>query len=156
MHQNFQELLPPAAADWATGVRLIKIDEEDRNSIINRPGRSTYPKEKSVLTSGATPGYHTSRFVEGLLAQRIAPHVAINAAHYTTGLGEGTLESSGYRASASQIVCKRIEQFFGWGKTVGGLRKTRLRGVRHNKQLMCLTALAYNLVRLSRMCPATG
>ncbi|HSZ07557.1 MAG TPA: hypothetical protein VK794_03410 [Steroidobacteraceae bacterium] len=36
-------------------------------------------------------------------------------------LGEGTLESAGYRAS--QIVRKRIEQFFSWGKTVGGLRK---------------------------------
>src|ERR1035437_399275 len=103
---------------------------------------------------GGDQGYHTSRFVEGLLAQRIAPHVAINAAHYTTGLGEGTLESPGYRAS--QIVRKRIEQFFGWGKIVGGLRKTKLRGVRRNKQLMCLTGLAYNLVRISRMCPATG
>ena len=49
-----------------------------------------------------------------------------------------------------------IEQFFGWGKTVGGLRKTRLRGVRRNVQLMCLTGLAYNLVRISRMCPSTG
>ena len=108
-------------------------------------------RPKSV---GADKGYHTSRFVEGLLAQRIAAHVAINAAHYTTGLGRGTLESPGYRAS--QIVRKRIEQFFGWGKTVGGLRKTRLRGVRRNKQLMCLTGLAYNLIRISRMCPATG
>lgn len=43
---------------------------------------------------------------------------------------------------ASQIVRKRIEQFFGWSKTVGGLRKTRLRCVRRNKQLMCLTGLA--------------
>jgi hypothetical protein len=80
--------------------------------------------------------------------------VAFNAAHFSTGLGEGTLQSPGYRAS--QIVRKRIEQFFGWGKTVGGLRKTRLRGVRRNKQLMCLTGLAYNLVRVSRMCPTTG
>ena len=88
------------------------------------------------------------------VAQRIAPHVAINAAHYTTGPDRSTLDSPGYRAS--QIVRKRIEQFFGWGKTVGGLRKTRLRGVRRNKQLMCLTGLAYNLVRISRMCPTTG
>jgi hypothetical protein len=64
------------------------------------------------------------------------------------------LESPGYRAS--QIVRKRIEQFFGWAKTVGGLRKTKLRGVRRNKQLMCLTGLAYNLARLARMCPSTG
>jgi hypothetical protein len=92
----------------------------------------------------ADKGYHTSRFVDALLAQRIAPHVALNAAHFSTGLGKGTLESPGYRAS--QIVRKRIEQFFGWGKTVGGLRKTRLRGVRRNKQLMCLTGLGYNFI----------
>jgi hypothetical protein len=59
-------------------------------------------RPKSV---GGDKGYHTSRFVAGLLAQRIAPHVAINAAHFSTGLGEGTLKSPGYRAS--QIVRKR-------------------------------------------------
>ena len=105
-------------------------------------------RPKSV---GGDKGYHTSRFVEGLLAQHIAPHVAFNPSHFSTGLGEGTLESAGYRAS--QIVRKRIEQFFGWGKTVGGLRKTKLRGVRRNRNLMCLTGLVYNLVRISRMCP---
>ena len=99
-------------------------------------------------------GYHTSRFVDALLAKCIAPHVAINAAHDTTGPDRSTLDTPGYRAS--QIVRKRIEQFFGWGKTVGGLRKTRLRGVRRNVQLMCLNGLAYNLLRISRMCPTTG
>jgi hypothetical protein len=88
------------------------------------------------------------------MAQNIAPHVALNAAHFSTGLGEGTIKSRGYRTS--QIVRKRIEQFFGWGKVVGGLRKTKLRGLRRNQQLMCLTGLAYNLVRISRMCPTTG
>lgn len=87
-------------------------------------------------------------------AQRVAPHVALNATHYGTGPGPGIVDYPGYRAS--QIVRKRLEQFFGWGKTVGGLRKTRLRGVRRNRQLMCLTGLARNLVRVSRMCPTTG
>ena len=108
-------------------------------------------RPKSV---GGDKGYHTSRFVDGLLAQRIAPHLAINATHYSTGPDRRILNSRGYRAS--QIVRKRIEQYFGWGKTVGGLRKTRLRGVRGNAQLMWLTGSAYNLVRISRLCPATG
>jgi len=107
-------------------------------------------RPKSV---GGDKGYHTQRFVSGLLQKGTAAHVAYMEAR-NVGLGEGVLESSGYRAS--QIVRKRIEQFFGWGKTVGGLRKTRLRGVRRNKQLMCLTGLVYNLVRISRMCPTTG
>lgn len=88
-----------------------------------------------------------------MIAKRTAAHVACNAAH-TVGLGRGVLESRAYRAS--QIVRKRIEQFFGWGKTVGGLRKTRLRGVRRNMQLLYLTGAAYNLLRISRLSPATG
>ena len=55
MHPDTNSLLPPAAADLVTGVRLITIHDEDQNSLINRPARSTYPGKKSVLTSEATP-----------------------------------------------------------------------------------------------------
>jgi hypothetical protein len=56
-HQKSPELLPPAAADCATVVRLTKIHEEQKSSITNRSARSIYPKKKSVLTSEATsPG----------------------------------------------------------------------------------------------------
>ena len=58
------ELLPPAAADCAAGVRLLKIHEEEKTGIINRSARSTYRKKKSVLTTEATPDY------ELLLKQR--------------------------------------------------------------------------------------
>lgn len=102
---------------------------------------------------GADKGYHTRRFVGALLQQRTAAHVAYVEAR-NVGLGRGVLESHAYRSS--QIVRKRIEQFFGWSKTVGGLRKTRLKGVARNAQLMCLTGAAYNLLRISRLCPATG
>ncbi len=125
-------------------------ESEAALALVNRQRRKRL-RPKSV---GADKGYHTSRFVNGLLAQRIAPHVALNAAHYGTEPGPSIVDSSGYRAS--QIVRKRIDQFFGWGKTVGGLRKTRLRGVKRNAQLLRLTSIAYNLVRISRMCPATG
>jgi hypothetical protein len=57
LHQKSPQLLPPAAADCATVVRLIKIHEEQKSNITNRPARSTYPKKKSVLTSGATPEF---------------------------------------------------------------------------------------------------
>jgi hypothetical protein len=59
-HQNSPELLPPAAAGWVSGVRLIKIHEKEKSSITNRSAGSIYPKKKSVLTSGATP---ESRFI---------------------------------------------------------------------------------------------
>jgi transposase len=107
-------------------------------------------RPKSV---GGDKGYHTRQFVTALLQKHTAAHVAYIEAR-NVGLGKGVLESRAYRAS--QIVRKRIEQFFGWGKTVGGLRKTRLRGVARNRQLMCITGAAYNLLRISRLCPATG
>jgi hypothetical protein len=111
-------------------------------------------KQVQPQSVGGHRDYHTSRIVEALLVQRIAAHVTINAAHYTTGPDRCTLDSPDYRGS--QIVRKRIEQFLGWGKTVDGLRKSRPRGVRRNMQLMCLTGLTCNLVRISRMCPTTG
>ena len=59
------ELLPPAAGDCTAGRRLTKSEEEE-TIIINRPGESTYPEEKSVLTSGATPDYDplTGKYIE--------------------------------------------------------------------------------------------
>ena len=110
-------------------------------------------KRLKLKSVGGDKGYHTAQFVRELLKRRTAAHVAFMEAR-NVGLGEGVLESAAYRAS--QIVRKRIEQFWGWGKTVGGLRKTRLRGVRRNVQLIALTGAAYNLVRISRLCPSTG
>jgi len=110
-------------------------------------------KRLKLKSVGADKGYHTAQFVSELLKRHTAAHVAFMEAR-NVGLGEGVLESAGYRAS--QIVRKRIEQFWGWSKSVGGLRKTRLRGVRRNAQLIALTGAAYNLLRISRLCPSTG
>src|ERR1039457_4120331 len=52
--KNPEELLPASPADRGSGIRLIKSEDRKKDDIINRPGRSTYPREKSVLTSGAT------------------------------------------------------------------------------------------------------
>jgi hypothetical protein len=51
-NQKSEELLPPQAADCASGVRLTKSEEI---RIINRRGRSTHHEEKTVLRSGGTP-----------------------------------------------------------------------------------------------------
>ncbi len=113
--------------------------------------RRKHVKPKSV---GADKGYHSQWFVEELRSRGIRPHVACIQGRKSQGLDGRTLNSCAYRAS--QIVRKRIEQFFGWGKTVAGLGKTRLRGVQRNAQLLYVIAAAYNLLRISRLCPATG
>jgi transposase len=128
----------------------VGVTEPDAALAMLQRQRRKHLRPKSV---GADKGYHTYRFVTALIEKGTAAHVACNAAH-SVGLGRGVLESRAYRAS--QIVRKRIEQFFGWGKTVGGLRKTRLKGVRRNEQLLYLTGAAYNLLRISRLSAATG
>jgi hypothetical protein len=60
LKKNPKELLPPSAADCACGIRLKKI-EDGKTGIINRSHGSTYLDEKSVLTSGATPGFEVGR-----------------------------------------------------------------------------------------------
>ena len=60
-----------------------------------------------------------------------------------------TTHAAGY--DASQKVRKRIEEIFGWMKTVGGFRKTRYRGLQRVDFAGYLVAAAYNLVRLVRL-----
>ena len=54
----------------------------------------------------------------------------------------------------SQRKRKLVEEFFGWMKTVGGLRKTRHKGVKLVDWMFTFTAAAYNLVRIRTLCPA--
>ena len=60
-----------------------------------------------------------------------------------------TTRHGGYRLS--QRVRKRVEEVFGWVKTVGGGRKLRYRGVRRNQMWAELTVAGYNLVRLAKL-----
>jgi IS5 family transposase len=113
--------------------------------------RKKHLRPKSV---GGDKGYHTRAFVAALRARGIKPHVARKDAHTTPGLDGRTTRSRGYQIS--QVARKRIEQVFGWGKTIGGLRKTRLKGVARTQHLARLTGAAYNLLRISRLCPVTG
>lgn len=63
-----------------------------------------------------------------------------------------TVRHAGY--AASQRVRKRIEEIFGWMKTVGLLRKLRHRGLARVAWMFTFTAAAYNLVRMRRLLPA--
>jgi len=50
----------------------------------------------------------------------------------------------------------RVEEIFGWMKTVGGLRKTRSRGIERTQKFAFMAGAAYNLLRMSRLVPAGG
>ena len=80
----------------------------------------------------------------------VTPHVAQNLTRRGGSAIDGrTTRHPGY--GLSQIIRKRIEEVFGWGKTVGPMRKTKLRGVARVGFEMMLTVTGFNLVRMRNL-----
>jgi len=100
-------------------------------------------------TLGADKGYHCRDFVRRLRRRRIRPHLAQVTGRHTPGLDGRTTRHVGY--ALSQRIRKRVEEIFGWLKTIGGLRKTRFRGVARTQHAAYLVGAAYNLLRISRL-----
>ena len=99
------------------------------------------------LTLGADKAYDTKGFVADLRAMWVVPHVAQNIARKGgSAIDARTSRHSGYEVS--QIIRKRIEEVFGWGKTVGPMRKTKFRGVARVGFQVLLTMAGYNLIRM--------
>lgn len=101
-------------------------------------------------TLGADKGYDTRAFVDGLREVGVTPHVARKARG--SAIDRRTTRHSGY--GVSQRARKRIEEVFGWAKTVGGLRKTRHRGLDRVEWTYLLGLAAYNLTRLPKLLAA--
>jgi transposase len=109
-------------------------------------------KRVKLRSLGADKGYCSRAFVGYLRKHRIRPHIARILRRYTPGLDARTTRHDSYRIS--QRKRKRIEEIFGWLKTVGGLRKTRFIGIERTQLYAYLAASAYNLLRMARMPPA--
>jgi transposase len=109
---------------------------------------------KSGSTVGADKNYDTAEFVAGCRERGCTPHVSQNNANRRSAIDARTTRHPGYRIST--IKRKRIEEPFGWIKTVGGLRKTRHRGRDLVEWFFVLTATAYNLVRIPKILATTG
>lgn len=100
-------------------------------------------------TLGADRAYDTADFVEACRARGITPHVAQNLSGRRSAIDGRTTRWGGYRISS--IKRRLIEQGFGWVKTVGGLRRSRLRGVAQTQLLAHIAGAAYNLLRIARL-----
>jgi transposase len=103
-------------------------------------------------TVGGDKAYDTQQFVMDVRALGITPHVAQNI---TTARGSRidarTTRQVGYRLS--QWCRKQVEEIFGWGKTIGGLRKTRYRGRARTELWAYVVGSAYNLLRMTKLLP---
>jgi transposase len=106
------------------------------------------------LTLGADKGFDTADFVADMRAFHVTPHIAQNASHRRSAIDSRTTRHAGY--VISQRKRKQVEEPFGWGKTIGGLARPMLRGVKKLKFKFTLTMAAYDLIKLPKLIGLTA
>jgi transposase len=104
---------------------------------------------KRRATMGADKAYDTQDFVAGVRTANVTPHVAQNNTRRKSAIDGRTTRHIGYEIS--QRKRKRIEEIFGWLKTVGQLRKLQHRGLTKVRWIFKFTVAAYNLVRIRNL-----
>jgi transposase len=137
--ENRNGLLIDLMVSQATG----SSEREAAKGMIKRQ-RGKGVKVKSL---GADKGYDTHDFVGFLRGRKIVPHVA--AKKSGSAIDGRTTRHDSY--SVSQRIRKRVEEIFGWVKTVGGFRKTRFRGTERTQLAAWWVGAAYNLVRIAKL-----
>ena len=103
------------------------------------------------VTLGGDKAYDSKEFVQEMRDHQVTPHIACKP---TTIIDARTTGHPGY--AISQQKRKRIEEIFGWVKTVGGLRKTRHRGLERVGWMLTFALAAYNLVRMRNLAAAAA
>lgn len=106
------------------------------------------------ITLGADRGYDTRAFVAALREMNVTPHVAQNNTARRSAIDGRTTRHGGYEVS--QRKRKRVEEVFGWMKTIALQRKTRFRGVDRVGCMFTFAAAAYNLVRIRNLTVQTA
>jgi IS5 family transposase len=118
--------------------------------MLSRQGR----KRIRPKTLGADKGYHSRDFIDLLRRRAIRPHVAMIEGRQTPALDGRTTRHKGYMWS--QRKRKRIEEIFGWLKTIAGLRRARFRGAARVEQAAHFSTAACNLLRMAKRVPVPG
>lgn len=106
------------------------------------------------ITVGADKAFDTADFVADMRDFNVTPHVAQNTTNRCSAIDGRTINHPGY--AISQQKRKRVEEPFGWGKTIGGLARPMLRGVKKLDFKFSLTMAAYNLSKLPKLIGATA
>jgi Transposase DDE domain len=155
--ENRNGLAVAGTATHATGT----AEREAALTLIDRPRR--YCLRRAIrragrITLGGDKGYDVCDFVAALRKRTVTPHIAINgrvSKHgvvRTTAVDGRVTRHPGY--AISQVVRKRVEEIFGWDKSIGGLAQVKLRGLAKVKALFTFALAAYNLVRLPKLLAA--
>ena len=131
---------------------MIDFDTSEANGTAERDSAAEMLKRtprKVSATVGADRGYDTKSFVAACRSLEVTPHVAQK--RYSAIDGR-TTRHPGYKLSIS--VRRRIEEVFGWLKTIAGLRKSRFKGRQRTGLYAKLSVVAYNLLRIANSTPA--
>lgn len=135
--ENRNGLIVKAAASQATG----KAEREVAADLL---AELSGMKKRTV---GADKNYDTAGFVRDCRAMNITPHVARNDNRIGGSAIDGrTSRHAGY--VISQQARKRVEEPFGWGKTVGLIRQMKVRGLSKVNSVFMLTMIGWNLTRM--------
>jgi transposase len=108
----------------------------------------------NAITLGADKAYDAEDFVNELRAMNATPHVAQNTSGRRSAIDGRTTRHAGY--AVSQCIRKRIEEAFGWIKTIAGQEKTKFRGRERVGWAFAFAAAAYNLTRLPKLMAASA
>ena len=107
----------------------------------------------TAITLGADKAYDAEDFVNELRSMKVTAHVAQNTSGRSSAIDGRTTRHGGY--AVSQRIRKRIEEAFGWIKTIAGQEKSRFRGRERVGWAFTFAAAAYNLVRLPKLIAET-
>jgi transposase len=105
------------------------------------------------VTVGGDKGFDTKAFVAECRMRDVTPHVAQNITKcHDSAVDRRTTRHPGY--GISQKIRKRVEEVWGWTKTVANFRKTRFKGRLRTEMASYFVGAAYNLLRMARLLPA--
>ena len=139
--ENRHGLVVQADATQATG----RAEREAAITMLDAQA----PGTENQLTLGADKAYDTSDFVAELRQMCVTPHVAQNTSGRASNIDGRTTRHAGY--AVSQRTRKRIEEAFGWAKTIAGMAKVKVRGLDRVRHQFTFVMAAYNLIRMPRL-----
>lgn len=139
--ENRNGLVVSACVTEATGT----AERDAAEQMLHKTGG----KRQRRRTIAADKNYDTKGFIAQARALKVTPHVAQNNSRRASAIDGRTTRHDGYRLS--QRARKRIEETFGWMKTIAQFRKVRYRGTQKLDWYFVFTATAYNLVRMRNL-----
>ena len=138
--ENRNGLVVKAQASLATG-------RGERDTAIDLLAMLPGSRRKTVA---ADKGYDTKEFVASCRGMNITPHVARNDKRKGgSAIDHRTSRHEGYKLSMK--VRKRVEEPFGWGKTIGLIRQVKVRGLDRVNDILNMTFIGWNITRMKNL-----